>query len=89
MANLIDFTQETLSAHLKSNHSVAEVHYFEAVGSTNTVAYQLALAGAREGDVVVADAQTKGKGRLDRAWQSPPGINLYTSMTKSMILSPQ
>lgn len=27
----------------------------------------------------MADAQTKGKGRLDRAWQSPPGTNLYTS----------
>ncbi len=80
MANLTDFTQETLSARLKRNPFIAEVHYFEAVGSTNTIACQLALAGAREGEVVVADAQTKGKGRLDRVWQSPPGINLYTSM---------
>jgi len=80
MANFIDFTQETLSAYLKRNPFIAEVHYFEAVGSTNTVAYQLALAGAHDGEVVVADAQTKGKGRLDRAWQSPPGTNLYISM---------
>jgi BirA family biotin operon repressor/biotin-[acetyl-CoA-carboxylase] ligase len=80
MANLTEFTQETLSAHLKRNPFIAKVHYFEAVGSTNTIAYQLALAGAREGEFVVADAQTKGKGRLDRVWQSPPGINLYTSI---------
>jgi BirA family biotin operon repressor/biotin-[acetyl-CoA-carboxylase] ligase len=80
MANLINFTQEKLSAHLKRNPFVADVHYFETVGSTNTIAYQLALAGARNGEVVVADAQTKGKGRLDRTWQSPPGINLYTSI---------
>ncbi|MFH1078789.1 MAG: biotin--[acetyl-CoA-carboxylase] ligase [Pseudomonadota bacterium] len=80
MADLIDFTQETLSVHLKRNSFIKDVHYFESVGSTNTTAYQLALTGAPEGVVVVADAQTKGKGRLDRAWQSPPGINLYTSM---------
>ncbi|MBA4396024.1 MAG: biotin--[acetyl-CoA-carboxylase] ligase [Syntrophus sp. (in: bacteria)] len=80
MANLNDFTQETLSAHLKRNPFIAEAHYFETVGSTNTIACHLALAGAREGEVVVADAQTKGRGRLDRVWQSPPGINLYTSL---------
>jgi len=79
MADFIDFTRGTLSAHLKRNPFITEVHYFEVVGSTNTTACQLALAGAREGEVVVADAQTKGKGRLDRAWQSPPGINLYIS----------
>jgi BirA family biotin operon repressor/biotin-[acetyl-CoA-carboxylase] ligase len=80
MANLTDFTQETLSSHLKRNPFIAEAHYFETVGSTNTIACQLALAGAREGEVVVAGTQTKGRGRLDRTWQSPPGINLYTSL---------
>jgi BirA family biotin operon repressor/biotin-[acetyl-CoA-carboxylase] ligase len=79
MAELIDFTHETLILYLKRNPFITEVHYFEAVGSTNTTACQLALAGAREGEVVVADAQTKGRGRLDRAWQSPPGTNLYLS----------
>ncbi len=79
MANVTDFTQETLSVHLKRNPFIAEAHYFETVGSTNTIACQLALAGAREGEVVVAGAQMKGRGRLDRTWQSPPGTNLYTS----------
>jgi len=79
MANLTDITQETLSDHLKRNPFIAEAHYFETVGSTNTIACQMALAGAREGEIVVADAQTKGKGRLDRTWQSPPGKNLYIS----------
>lgn len=79
MAGCIDFTGEALSAHLKRNAFVAELHCFEAVDSTNTVASQLALAGAREGVVVVADAQLKGRGRLERAWHSPPGANLYIS----------
>jgi BirA family biotin operon repressor/biotin-[acetyl-CoA-carboxylase] ligase len=57
-----------------------ELHYFEAVGSTNDVADQLALAGAAEGTTVVADAQTAGRGRLGRTWYSPPGAGLYVSV---------
>src|SRR5581483_7327114 len=30
--------------------------------------------------VVVADQQTAGKGRLGRAWHSPPGANIYCSV---------
>jgi BirA family biotin operon repressor/biotin-[acetyl-CoA-carboxylase] ligase len=41
--------------------------------STNDVARLLASAGAREGAVVVAGRQTKGRGRLGRVWLSPEG----------------
>lgn len=51
-----------------------------ATTSTNSVAFQLADEGAEEGTVVVADAQSGGKGRLGRVWSSPPGINLYCSI---------
>lgn len=54
--------------------------YRESVDSTNRVALQLAREGAAEGTVVLADAQTAGRGRLNRAWQSPPGSNLYFSV---------
>ncbi len=37
-----------------------------------------ALSGAAEGDWMIADRQTAGRGRMGRAWESPPG-NLYTS----------
>ena len=45
----------------------------ETTGSTNDDARALALAGAPEGTVVVAAAQTAGRGRLGRAWDSPTG----------------
>lgn len=48
--------------------------------STNTVAFQLAEDGAEEGTVIIADAQSGGKGRMGRVWSSPPGINLYCSI---------
>jgi BirA family biotin operon repressor/biotin-[acetyl-CoA-carboxylase] ligase len=55
-------------------------YFFEEIGSTNEVAFELARNGATEGTVIVADSQTKGKGRLQRKWISPPGVNLYMSV---------
>ena len=55
-------------------------HYFAEVDSTNTYARQLAENGAREGEIVIAEAQTQGRGRLGRRWQSPPFANLYFSI---------
>ncbi|UFU01284.1 biotin--[acetyl-CoA-carboxylase] ligase [Radiobacillus kanasensis] len=39
--------------------------------STQTLAQKLAIDGAEHGTVVIADEQTAGKGRLNRAWHSP------------------
>ena len=48
--------------------------------STNAVAFSLAEEGAAEGTVVIADVQSRGKGRLGRRWESPAGVNLYCSV---------
>lgn len=50
------------------------------VDSTNTVAMELAERGAEHGTVVVAENQTKGRGRMGRTWVSPPGGNIYMSV---------
>jgi BirA family biotin operon repressor/biotin-[acetyl-CoA-carboxylase] ligase len=47
--------------------------------STNAEALRLAASGEPEGCVVIADAQTAGRGRLDRSWWSEPGRSLLTS----------
>lgn len=54
--------------------------YFETIGSTNDVAATYAASGEAEGLVVVADAQTAGRGRRGRSWFSPPGAGLYVSV---------
>ncbi|MFH1593424.1 MAG: biotin--[acetyl-CoA-carboxylase] ligase [Candidatus Omnitrophota bacterium] len=56
-----------------------ELHFYESVGSTNNVAYELANKGAREGVAVIANEQTKGKGRLGRRWISPANHGVYIS----------
>lgn len=49
---------------------------FERLDSTQTEARAQAEAGAPHGTVVLAEAQSAGRGRLDRRWDSPPGENL-------------
>ena len=56
------------------------IHYFESVDSTNSVAHRLAGECAAEGTVVIAETQTRGRGRLGRRWISPPLRNLYMSV---------
>ena len=53
---------------------------FESLPSTNTELARLASEGAAEGLSVVADEQTAGRGRLQRAWSSPKGAGLYFSI---------
>ncbi len=57
-----------------------QFHFFDQVGSTNDVALQMGLEGCPEGTVVVADSQTRGRGRMGRSWASPRGLNLYFSL---------
>jgi BirA family biotin operon repressor/biotin-[acetyl-CoA-carboxylase] ligase len=55
------------------------VHWFESVGSTMTVAAELAREGCAGGTAVVADEQTAGIGRHGHSWHSQPG-GLYVSI---------
>ena len=58
----------------------SRVVHFETIGSTNDVAGELAATGGAEGAVVIADAQTSGRGRRGRTWFSPPSAGLYVSV---------
>lgn len=55
-----------------------DVRVVAETGSTNTDL--LAGGGAPSGSVLVADAQTAGRGRQGRAWTSPPGAGLTFSL---------
>ena len=52
----------------------------DSAGSTNAVVADRARAGEPGGLVVVAEAQTSGRGRLDRTWVSPPRAGLTFSV---------
>ena len=54
------------------------VYRFETIDSTNTEARRRAQAGGFGDCWILADAQTAGRGRLQRNWVSPKG-NIFTT----------
>jgi BirA family biotin operon repressor/biotin-[acetyl-CoA-carboxylase] ligase len=65
---------------LESRRLGKRVHYFSEIDSTNRFAFERAQEGGEEGEVVIAESQTQGKGRMGRSWFSPPYLNLYLSV---------
>ncbi len=78
--------EELLPADLHSLRSFEEksdfynIHFFPRIDSTNDVAKKLAGEGCSSGTVVIADAQDRGRGRQQREWFSPPGLNIYMTI---------
>ncbi len=77
-----------IAAGLNPRRIGTKITCFNETDSTNNVAFKLAEAGACEGTVVIADAQTRGKGRLGREWASPDGVNLYCSIILRPSITP-
>lgn len=57
-----------------------DIRVFEETTSTNDVMEKLARDGVKEGVVVFAESQTKGRGRLGRKWVSPARKGLWFSI---------
>jgi BirA family transcriptional regulator, biotin operon repressor / biotin---[acetyl-CoA-carboxylase] ligase len=63
------------------------IHYDFQVDSTQRLAKDAAATNAPDGHCWVAEVQTAGRGRLDRAWSSPYG-GLWFSLVKRPALAP-
>lgn len=71
----------TLASYTRSTGWLGQtVHYAQRVGSTNDLALAAGREGAAAGIVVIAEEQTKGRGRLQRRWKAPAGSSLLLSM---------
>ena len=66
-----------------------DIRVFEQTTSTNDVVEKLARDGVREGVVVFAESQTRGRGRLGRKWVSPVRKGLWFSILLRPNLRPQ
>src|ERR1017187_2709430 len=62
---------------------------FQETTSTNDVIDKLARDAVKEGVVVFADSQTRGRGRLGRKWMSPAKRGLWFSVLLRPDLRPQ
>jgi len=74
--------------NLKTKILGKEVISYNKLGSTNDLAYELAEKNAKEGTVVFAEEQTKGKGRHGRNWVSPPKSGIYFSVILKPAIPP-
>jgi BirA family biotin operon repressor/biotin-[acetyl-CoA-carboxylase] ligase len=65
---------------LKSRFMGKRIFAYKTIGSTNDTARRLAESDSPEGTLIIAEKQTKGRGRLGRSWYSPQGKGLYFSV---------
>lgn len=56
------------------------LHWYDTVDSTNIRARELAQNGAPHGTIVLAAAQTAGRGRMGRSFSSPKNMGVYLSL---------
>lgn len=74
---------DVISSGLKTKWLGRDLSSFSEVNSTNEVAKSLA-SSCQNGTVILAETQTRGRGRLSRSWESPPG-----GIWMSLILKPK
>lgn len=79
---------EAIRKRFASNRLGRRIHYLREVDSTNVYAYRRAQQGGAEGEIVIAESQRQGKGRLGRHWVSPSHLNLYMSVILRPTLAP-
>jgi BirA family biotin operon repressor/biotin-[acetyl-CoA-carboxylase] ligase len=83
------FTKEQIYAVFHGDIIGKEIIFLETATSTNDVAMELAAQRENpEGLVVIADTQTKGRGRFGRTWISPSGVNSYFTVILSPSIPP-
>ncbi len=72
------YSAEKIKSYLEDDKF--DIVFLENTDSTNTFAKCLAQDGVPENTVVIADSQSKGRGRLDRSFLSLAGKGVYLSL---------
>lgn len=73
-------TEGGIILNLRETSLIKKVICLDKIDSTNNYAKKLALEGAVEGTLIVANEQTAGRGRRGHSFMSPPGSGLYMTL---------
>lgn len=78
-------SSQSISKYLSKNSNIFNIAVYKTINSTNTAVKDLAIKGEKEGNVIIAEEQTEGRGRFGRKFYSPKGTGIYMSI----LLRPQ
>lgn len=73
-------SENTLAWGLHTKWLGNKIVHKESVDSTQLLAHKLAIEGAEHGTVIIADEQTKSRGRVNRTWHSHHGKGIWMSI---------
>ncbi|MFV0516350.1 MAG: biotin--[acetyl-CoA-carboxylase] ligase [Aminipila sp.] len=73
-------SEQGIRLYLDKLNRSSDLYVYKVIDSTNLEAKRLALEGIPHGSVVVADEQTKGRGRLGRDFYSPSSTGVYLTI---------
>lgn len=74
------YDKAALEGALKTKKLGRPLYFYPETDSTNDRIRELALEGAAEGTLAVAEMQKAGRGRRGRAWQAPAGSGIWMSL---------
>jgi len=75
--------------NLKNRLIARNIYYYESLPSTMDKAAEFVSSNAPEGTLIIAEGQTKGRGRMGRAWVSPKYKGIYFSLIIKPKILPQ
>lgn len=81
-------TEEEVNEYLKTKYVGRTYKHFNEIDSTNTQCKRECSENIVEGMVIVAEEQSKGKGRLGRSWSSPKGTGIWMSIILTPDIAP-
>lgn len=82
-------SENTIKWGLNTKWLGKTVIHRETINSTQILAHEYAQNGAEHGTIVIAEEQTKGRGRINRPWNSTKGKGVWMSMILRPEILPQ
>ena len=75
-----EYNRQALEDAIKTEKMGQPLYFYPETDTTNDRIRELALEGAPEGTLAVAEMQTAGRGRMGRAWQAPKDSGIWMSL---------
>jgi len=73
-------SEDRIKSVIKTSLFAQKIYAFWSISTTNDFAYRMALQGDKEGTLVIAEKQIRGRGRKSRTWDSSFSKGLWFSL---------